>query len=169
MILPWLVAISSLAGAESGEHVYSVCELLATPHEFNQRIIRVRGIVEGGMEGAWLRDESCPGRFRVGERSLAMAIWLSYQSEYGSPPPRHKAHIDQVERQITAGQRKRTSGLLELTYTGVFETRSEWKLLARRPGETQLWGFGHQNGFPAQLVITDEADPVIGPAGKERK
>ena len=48
-----------------------------------------------------------------------------------------------------------------LTYTGTFETRLDWKVLTLGSGEKQLYGFGHLNAFPAQLVITDIGNPVI--------
>ena len=150
-----------LAGAEEAERVYSVCELLADPRQFNGKTIRVRGIVEGGMEGSWLESDDCPERFYVGENSLPKAISLSYQSEYGPAPPRNMAHIQRVDQQIRQKRRRAKSGILLLTHTGIFETRTDWKVLNYGSGRKQLWGFGHGNYFPAQLVIMDISDPVV--------
>jgi hypothetical protein len=97
----------------------------------------------------------------VGEDSLPRAISLSYQSEFGSAPPRNKAHIERIEQQIKEKQRKTKSSLLMLTYTGIFETRTDWKAATLASGEKRLWGFGHLNTFPAQLVVVDIADPLI--------
>jgi hypothetical protein len=150
-----------LAGSEDSEHVNTVCELLANPQQFNGKFLKVRGVVEGGMEGAWLKSADCPERFYVGENSLPKAISLSYQSEFGNAPPRNTAHIQRVEQQIREKQRKTKPSVLMLTYTGVFETRTDWKVVTSGRGEKHLWGLGHLNAFPAQLVVTDIADPEI--------
>lgn len=157
----WLCMGTALSGGEDAEHVYSVCELLANPQQFNGKLVKVRGIVEGGMEGSWLKSDDCLERFYVGENSLPKAISLSYQSEFGVAPPRNMAHIERVDRQIREKRQKAKSGVLLLTHTGVFETRTDWKLLNNGAGDKRLWGFGHLNTFPAQLVVVDIADPVI--------
>ena len=149
-----------LTGAQDAERVYSVCELLVNPQQFNGKTVKVRGIVEGGMHGAWLKSDDCPEPFYVGENSLPREISLSYQSEYGSAPPPNTAHMERVERQIREMLRKTKSGILMLTYTGIFETRTDWKVIILA-GEPRLWGLGHLNTFPAQLVVTDKADPVV--------
>ena len=105
----WLGMGTVLVGAEEGERVYSVCELLAKPQQFKGKSVRVRGVVEGGTEGAWLKSGECPERFYVGENSLPRAISLSYQSEYGSPPTRNTSHIERVEQQIREQRRKTKS------------------------------------------------------------
>ena len=152
---------ASLEGSWGEARVYTVCDLLKTPQSFNGKSVRVRGIVEGGAEGAWLKSHDCPGKFYVGENALPMAISLSYQSEYGGAPARNKAHIARVERQIREKQRGMKSSVLTLTYSGVFETRTEWVVSTSRTGEVHLLGFGHLNSFPAQLVVVDIADPMI--------
>ncbi len=157
----WLGMGMVLTGAEEAGHVYSVCELLANPQRFNGRTIKVRGIVEGGMEGSWLESDNCPERFYVGEYSLPKAISLSYRSEFGVAAPRNMAHIERVDQQIQKKLRKMKSSVLLLTHTGVFEARTAWKLLNNGSGDKRLWGFGHLNGFPAQLVIIDIEDPLI--------
>jgi len=141
--------------------VYTVCELLANPQSFNRKAVRVRGIVEGGTEGAWLESSDCPGKFYVGKRSLPNAISLSYQSEFGDAPPRNSAHIERVERQIKEKQRKMKSSVVTLTYSGVFETRTDWIASTSSTGDVQLMGFGHLNSFPAQLVVVDIGEPVV--------
>jgi hypothetical protein len=150
-----------LFGAEDGERVYSVCELLANPQQFNGKSVKVRGIVEGGMEGTWLKSGECTERYSVGENSLPMAITLSYQSEYGQTPTRNTAHIERVGQQISEQRKKTKSDVLMLTYTGILETRTEWKILTLSSGEKQVWGFGLLNAFPAQLVVVDIANPMI--------
>ncbi|HZT68775.1 MAG TPA: hypothetical protein VFC10_03365 [Terriglobia bacterium] len=160
-IILWLIVGTALGGAQDRGRVYSVCELLAAPQQFNGKSVKVRGAVEGGTEGAWLKSNDCPERFYVGENSLPKAISLSYQSEFGNTPARNTAHIERVEQQIKEAQRKMKSSVLTLTYTGIFETRTDWKTATLASGEKQLWGFGHLNAFPAQLVILDIADPVI--------
>ncbi len=157
----WLGMGTVLTGGEDAGHVYSVCELLANPQQFNGKTVKVRGIVEGGMEGSWLRSDDCPERFSVGENSLPRGISLSYQSEYGVAAPRKMVHIERVDRQIREMRQRVKSGFLLLTHTGVFETRTDWKLLNNGAGDKRLWGFGHLNTFPAQLVVVDIADPLI--------
>jgi hypothetical protein len=164
----WIGIGAVLAGAGESEHVYTVCELLAKPEQFNGKLLKVRGIVEGGMEGAWLKSDDCPNRFHIGENSLPNAISLSYQSEHGTAPPRNAVHIKQIEQQIRGKQRK--TSVLILTYTGIFETRTDWKIVTSGNGEKHLWGFGHLNAFPAQLVVADIADPqIIAKKEEERK
>jgi hypothetical protein len=87
------------------------------------------------MEGAWLESGDCPERLFVGENSLPKAIFLSYQSEFDVAPPRNMAHIERVDRQIREKRQKAKSGVLLLTHTGVFETRSDWKLLNNGAGD----------------------------------
>lgn len=156
----WLGTATVLAGPEEGDRVFSVCELLAKPQQFTGKFVMVRGAVEGGTEGAWLKSGECPERFYVGENSLPRAISLSYQSEYGNTPARNTTHIERVEQTIREQRRKTKSDVLMLTYTGIFETRADWKVLTLGSGEKQLCGFGHLNSFPAQLVVLDIADPV---------
>lgn len=162
-IILWLSVGTVLAGAADAERVYSVCELLAAPQQFNGRSVKVRGVVEGGMEGAWLKSNDCPERFYVGDNSLPKAISLSYQSEYGDTPARNTVHIERVEQQIREMQRRVKSSVLTLTYTGIFETRTDWKATTLASGEKHLWGFGHLNAFPAQLVVVNIEDPLIVP------
>jgi len=154
------------AGAENAERIYTVCEVLSRPGQFNGKLLKVRGIVEGGMEGSWLKSDECPERFYVGGNSLPNAVSLSYQSEYGIAPPRNTVHIELVQRQIQGKVRK--TNVLIMTYTGIFETRTAWKVVTSGTGENHLWGFGHLNAFPAQLVVTDIDDPQVVVKKRER-
>lgn len=154
------LTMTSLA-AESPERVYTVCELLATPEKFNGKVIRVRGIVDGGMEGSWLRSDDCPERFYAAGYSLPKSIALAYHSEAGVAAARNEEHIQHVEELIRRRIRNRSSDVVTLTYKGIFETRKEWVVLTYPSGEKRLWGLGHDNAFPAQLVVTDISDPVV--------
>ena len=140
------------------ERVYTVCELLADARGFQRKMVLVRGVVEGGMEGSWLKTAGCPERYVVGKHSLPMAISLSYQSAFGEAPARNAAHLESVERPL----RRKKKRVLTMTFRGQFETPPEWVLSGSRVGEERPMGMGHLNGFPAQLVVVDVQDPMVG-------
>jgi hypothetical protein len=122
----------------------------------------VQGIQDGGLEGSWLRGESCPANISVDGLTLSKAIWLDYRSEYGIKVERNEAHIKKVYREL----RKRPSKEFRnvpLIYSGVFETRDKWVIFHDSSGQGRLWGFGHLNGCPAQLVLIDVEYPSAKP------
>jgi hypothetical protein len=141
-------------GAEDADRVYSVCELLASPNEFDGKAVKVRGDVEGGFEGAWLESKDCPEQFYAEGYSLPKKISLAYRSAFGREAVRNEKHIRQVEDRVKHSSKNAKSDLAVIR-TGIFETRKVWMILTLASGEKQLWGFGHLNGFPAQLVVTD--------------
>ena len=143
--------------------IYSICELLASPRSFQGAIVSVKGIAVGS-EGAWLSADSCGISFVVGDLSLVKALFLSYRSETGRKVNRNSTHIKTVELELA---RRWALGVkdIELVYTGVFETRESWVVL-KDSGRGRIWGLGHDNAFPAQLVITDISDPRDVPGGR---
>ena len=148
--------MSLLIVAQAGRPAYSVCEILATPEKFHGKSLRVRGNIYGGPEGAWLRSEDCPKQFRIGEKYLINALFLSARSEFGTIVRRKNSHIRLVEGQIRRKLRGTSpDATLTVTYTGVVEARTEWRIFVYPSGESQLVGFGHGNAFPVQLVVED--------------
>jgi hypothetical protein len=148
-----LMLLASPMFAQEGP-VYSVCELLANLSSFQGRTVRVKGVV-ASAEGAWLVGDSCEAQVRIEGASLVKAIFLTYQSMTGKEVPRNTAHIQAVERRLARMYSKRDSKDLELIYTGIFETRDVWMVMA----DGRIRGLGHLNAFPAQLVIIDISDP----------
>jgi hypothetical protein len=159
-----LFCTTFLFGAPESERVYSTCELLADPQQFNHKIVSVRGDVQAGLEGSWVEDSECKEPFLVGGLSLPKAISLSYRTESGDEPPRNSSHIKQVTEEINKISKGTKAVKLVVTYKGLFETREKWVTLVLPSGDKQLWGLGHLNGFPAQLVIIDMSDPVTSKA-----
>ena len=124
-------------------------------------MLKVRGIVESSGEGSWLRSDQCKSRFFIGTDSLTFGLALTYQSAFGAQVSRNNVHIQFVQETIKNLTGKSKQYELMLTLSGLFETRKNWTTLLYPSGEKQLWGFGHENVFPAQLVTVDISDPQI--------
>lgn len=144
------------------DRVFTVCELLANPAEFQGQRLRVLGIEDGGLEGTWLQGKSCPTTVSVEGLTLAKAIWLTYQSEYDIKVQRNGVHIKEVSRQLRKRSKKSLHNFA-LIYEGVFETRDKWLIFHDSSGQARVWGLGHLNGFPAQLVLIDVELPSSKP------
>ena len=152
-----LIEIAALILSLSAEQTYTVCEILASPEAFEGRSVKVKGIVLGGLEGAWLKGENCSEKFYVGAHNLTNGLYLSARSDFGRSIVRNDTHIKMIE----GGARNRTSsisGPMIATYSGVVETRQHWDVVTYPSGEVRLLGFGHDNAFRAQLVVEDLVD-----------
>ncbi len=158
LVLPLVFVVAPSRIVAQSSEVFSVCDLLTRAREFQGKTVRVRGIQFGGMEGSWLRGDACPTpAVSLNGVTLENNLWLTYQSERGRRVESNVEHVSLVMHQLRKLP-KRQAANVALTYIGVFETRDNWVLLRDSSGKPFLWGLGHLNGFPAQLVIMDVED-----------
>ena len=143
--------------------IFTVCEILSNPLQYDGQLIRIRDVVRGTSEGGWLVGDDCPGVF-VTEG----IVWPSIIS---LEVPGNPFQLHPVDFQFNFGsqqklmpkyeQLKRRVGqdCIAWTYTGVFETRKNWTgPEVKTTDPTRLRGFGHLNGAPGQLILKSVDD-----------
>ena len=154
------------AGAEPTLPVLTVCEALSAPMKYNGRILTIRGRPSGSDEGYWVNGDGCPGVVTTdgfmwpSEISLAMptlprplrlhSVDFTYDWD-----ARHR--LDAKYKRL----RKRVpQDCLVFTYTGLFETRTDWSAqkMVYANGRFSYAGFGHLGEAPAQLLLRSEDD-----------
>ena len=149
----------------------SVCEILSHPAQFDGKLVKVRARTRGTDEGTWFMGEGCDGVF-VTEGH----VWPSEIAMAEAPvpfAPRSVAYLHSVDFEYDMAARQRMAQKAQLllrtvpqeclvvTYTGMFETRSDWsKAKQIYPDGTWIFvGFGHLGEAPGQL-IPKSADDV---------
>lgn len=152
----WRGGIAS--GASPLEKV-TVCDVLANPLKYNEKVILLEGEIVGTDEGVWLTAKGCPTQFITGRYVWPNSIFLQH------PTDKHNLHkadftYDYVaEKHFFAEsdklEKKNPSKKLRWVYEGLFETRTDWEsaLATDRSGAKRYVGFGHLSEAPAQLIV----------------
>src|SRR5579864_3602792 len=142
----------------------TVCEALAKPLEYDGKIVQIRDRVVGTDEATTFISDSCPGVLVTdGKVWPSSIVWtmpekldfiihpVNFTFDWSSQK-RLKEKWERVRGQVP-------DKCFALSYTGMFEVWSKSK--ARRPipgGWTEFDGFGHLNGWGAQLVLMSADD-----------
>ncbi len=151
-----LAAILASPALSQDIPVLSVCEVLAQATRYNGRMVMVTGIDSGTDEGSWLRGEECP-EYQAGGRTWKAIVWVA------SPQSADRRvdfafDVDSLARSIAQFRRLRRNTLVRciaVTYTGIFETRTDWDAFTINypDGRVTHVGFGHLGAAPAQLIM----------------
>ncbi|MGD0047684.1 MAG: hypothetical protein ABSE42_11765 [Bryobacteraceae bacterium] len=146
--------------------VLTVCEVLSAALKYDGRVVKIRGRVEGTSEGAWLIGDDCPGVFVAEGHVWGSNISLEMPT---MPAPLRLHQVDfkydwdsesRTEAKYSALEKSVPHDCLAFTYTGMFETRTDWShAKAVYPNGTWKYiGFGHLGGSPGQLLLKSEDD-----------
>lgn len=170
-----IAVVSAEAAQSSGATLLTatVCEVLAQPLKYDGHVIQIIGRVAGTDEGAWLVGDSCPGVFVSSERQVwPSTIFLTTPS--ATTLGRTRLHsvdftfdFDSDRKQSQKYKELRrymADRCIQWTYTGLFETRTDWsKAEVKYPnGTTRVVGFGHLGEAPAQMILksADNVSPI---------
>lgn len=167
LVLLLLIAAAMFGGEQisKNEGPLTVCELLAAPSMFKDKVIAVRGIQVATDEGAWLKGDNCAPIVTKGYTWPA-AIWLDMsrtrlEVEHFSYRRLHAdiARINGRLRRLGVDAKKRR---IVLTYVGRVEVISDMsKRVDEVNGVPRGMGLGHGNWAPAQMVVKAVRDLVV--------
>jgi hypothetical protein len=176
LVLPLCCAALSLAAetgmtldgggaANSKTPVLSVCEAIARRQELADKIVSIRGLVRGTMEGTWLDGNGdCDGPLVTNGYRWDMVIWLeASRSAY------LEKHLDfaydqrafeAVDRQFKRKARGKRDVPIVLTYTGLLYTYRDLSehVVAYPNGQVRGFGFGHGGIAPVALLVKTVSD-----------
>ena len=119
------------------------------------------------MEGSWLDGPRCP-RMLVTD-GYAWPSIISLETNGTGNQIHEVAFKEDVKTSARTLQkyaklkRRVPERCIELTYTGLFETRLDWAKAERTypNGTARFIGFGHGNDAPAQLIVKAATDVTV--------
>jgi len=153
------------AGTKSQPPVLSVCEAIARRDELADRIVSVRGIVRGTMEGAWLNEgENCGSALITNGYKWDMVIWLEtlrsvYEEKHADFAYDERA-FEAVDREFKRKAHGKQDSTVVLTYTGLLYTYKDLSshVIEYPNGRVRGFGFGHGGSAPVALLIKTVSD-----------
>ena len=153
-----LLSVGSVQSAMPQSEPLTVCSVLADAPRYNGEMVRIRARVVSTGEGTWLVGSGCDGAMTVSGYAWPSIIWLAYPD---SRVLKHPVAFDfdwkSQARTTEKYEKSRTHWAeesVEWTYSGMFETRSDWWNYVGPDGKLNKYsGFGHLGGAPAQLII----------------
>jgi len=134
----------------------TVCEVLSQSAAYNGKMVTLKGVDASTDEGLWVRGISClpitiGGREWPPVVSLVTPDMALEETDF---------EFDEASwTRVGAEYKRRLSALprncVEFTYTGLFQTRSNWEnfKLVYPDGRILYLGYGHLNFAPAQLIV----------------
>jgi hypothetical protein len=159
----------------------TVCEILASPQQFNGMNLAILGRLDQTGEGWWLAEDDCGRKLVTEGYTWPNLIWLHCCYEPAPDPPSGLLRLDDV---AMAAKLKQIRGTTELKYqkrlvvtitkdgkgestSGWRDVKDEWAVAYGRiearselhppkgSGPDRYWGsgFGHLGAAPVQLVI----------------
>jgi len=160
-----VAAVPGLAQATSGEAPLvpvTVCEILASPQQFNGKNVAVLGRLGRTNEGWWLGEDDCGSKIVQEGYTWPNLVWVECCYEPAPDPPSGSLRLGDVFVAAKLKQVKETTKLRYQTDAwvvayGRIETRSELRP-PRGTGPNRDWGngFGHLRGAPMQIVIKEK-------------
>ncbi len=158
------------AGQDRNDKPLSVCEILASPMNYDGKLLAVRGVWEGSGEGSWIEaGTKCTNPFKTYGYVWPQIIWFETAD---SPQRIHKVdyHTDLGALRIV-NEEIRKKGLdpnanrIWLTFIGVFETRNfqPSDIGSDGRGGVRPNGFGHLNSAPGQFLVRTVRDLKVEP------
>ena len=172
----WTFAMAQGVQPEAPK-IVTVCDILSKPLQFNGRMVTIRSRVEGTDEGGWLTGNDCPGALVTDQHTWPSEIALVAWAGLHHPPVDFGFDADSERRANARYKELRTRApdrCIVWTYTGLFETRTNWSesIAVYADGTSKLIGFGHGGEAPGQLIIKSVDDVSIIPncsAGRSPK
>jgi len=163
------LAASAGAGQADGEpkpQTLTVCQALSAPLKYDGQIVTIRGRSSGTDEGYWVSGDDCPGVITTDGFVWPSAISLAMPT---LPLPLRLHSVDftydwdarhRLDTKYKRLRRRVPRACLVFTYTGLFETRTDWPThkMVYANGTFNYAGFGHLGGAPAQLLLRSEDD-----------
>jgi hypothetical protein len=131
-----------------------VCETLKNRHLLHSRLVKIRGVYESSVHGAWLSEKKCSECFVIKGVTGPCAIHLvgTFKKEYLDSIRLYRLSIKRFEERWNRGQE-------ELVHTalveGIFITKTDDELFIGVDylKQLRLNGFGHGNTFPAEISV----------------
>jgi hypothetical protein len=151
-------------GKDPAERALTVCEVLAHAAQYDGKLIQIRARTEGTDEGWWFVGDGCDGVFVTEGQIWPSAIAMGSAPEPHAPRSATYVHavdfefdfgsLSILQRKIELLRKNVPAGCLEVIYTGMFETRSDWSKAKwiYPDGHSKFLGFGHLGEAPGQLV-----------------
>jgi hypothetical protein len=165
-IIIWILAIFLTAAKGADPQVVSVCEALTHPNLYNHKLIAIRGTQTATMEGGWLYGQNCEKAFITNGHVWPSSIWLEMSESARAAVGTQRPELESSLKRINAELKKRgfndKRDRLSITYIGVFEAYDDSAQQYHPDSHsTNAPGFGHLNGAPAQITVSDVKDAVI--------
>jgi len=162
----WIFAVVVPAAQGAEPHVISACEALAHPNLYDHKLVAIRGIQTASMEGGWLKGQNCDKAFITNGYIWPSIIWLEMSESARAAAGIQGLELESSLKRGNAKLKKRgfnnDRDRLVITYIGLFEayddSAQEFHPDSR---STRANGFGHLNGAPAQIIVSDVKDAVI--------
>jgi len=142
----------------------TVCEILSHPNEYDGRLVQVRARTNSTGEGTWLVGEGCEGVFVAAGKVWPSVIAEGLGPSRDQPPSLTYVHAvnfffdweswERFQRKAAPLRQGVPPRCLEVVYTGMFETRTDWasSTVAYPDGHTRVFGLGPQGVAPGQLI-----------------
>jgi hypothetical protein len=162
----------------------TVCEILASPQQFNGTNLAVLGRFDHTDEGWWLAEDDCGRKLVTEGYTWPNLIWLHCCYEPAPDPPSGSLRLDDV---ALAAKLKQVKGTTQLKHqkrlviriakdgkqestSGWRDEKDEWAVAygriearselhpAKGSGPDRYWGngFGHLAAAPVQLVVKEK-------------
>jgi hypothetical protein len=174
LFLPFLYS-GTLPGAQGQKSretaipvTLSVCEALAHAAKYDGKIVRIRDRVVGSDEFSAFRSEDCPHILITdGKIWPSQIVWTMTDNVDQILHPVDFRFDWESQKNLQKKWQELSKRVpdrcITVMYTGMFEVWSKSK--ARKPsrdGWVEFSGFGHLNGWGAQLVLksADEVAPI---------
>lgn len=141
--------------------VIPICDLFRDLQAYRGKRIRVRGVISGGMEGAWLSDYRCNNSFVTDGYRWPVSLSYSY-------PDYAVSSLAEAYRISPAKRTKRVDpwasvSMANSVVTGVLRTAESYQVMCRQ-GQMFGIGFGHMGAAAGELLVefSEHSSPVAG-------
>ncbi len=149
------------SGCFAQKEAESLCHVLGRLEEYSKQLVRVRTKIESGRTGTWLAAETgCPVRIKAGEFTFAnlMAFMWPDDTWLGPLDLKLPFSADSVSvkllRAAVAKPRVRIDAIVE----GFVLTNDPPLALVSERNPKITFGFGHEGGAPAAMVVKRLSD-----------
>jgi hypothetical protein len=173
-IWTFAILVAAVQGAEP--EVISVCEALTHPNLYDHKLVSIRGVQIASMEGGWLKGQNCEGAFITNGYIWPSILWLetseSARAAAGIQGPALESSLKSGNKELKRRGFNNDRDRLMITYVGLFEAYDDSAQEFHPDGHsTRANGFGHLNGAPARIIVSDVKDAVIekGPSPRPKQ
>jgi hypothetical protein len=175
-ILIFAMFVTAAQGAEP--QVISVCEALMHSNVYDHKLVAIRGTQAASMEGGSLKGENCDKAFITNGYIWPSIIWLEMSEAArvaaGIQGPELESSLKRGNAELKRKGFNNDRDRLVITYVGLFEAYDDSAQEFHPDSHsTRAHGFGHLNGAPAQIIVSDVKDAVIekasNPGPKKKK
>jgi len=134
--------------------------------DFTEKSVTIRGEIVTGREVFYLQDPSCKVGPKTGEYVWPPNLWLTPPNARASLSENRKydrASFDHFWAEFDIAKAKSRSIQVVATVTGTIRTRKDLGAVRAGDGQWLTNGFGHQNMFPAEMVLESISNWIIRP------